>query len=583
MIRQLLVIGSLAFLACTCDRSGGLDAGAPDAGPPVLAEREPNDSAEKAMAIDHTVRVDANLGADPAHPDADWYAFTSALPRTVDLSVSCPPGADIALELVDETGTVLGAINAGGVGASEHFPNLDVSGRALARVVSLKRGVGGAYTLTARFGDRVPEFELEPNDRRVDATHIALGQAISGFISHPNDVDVFRYELPSSGPRPEDVPDAAVAVGGDDEDGGTTAPADAGPLIEAPARGALRIEVSGIEGVAFEVQVMTEAEAVLFAAKSREGGPLSLRNVGVRSVDDVIFVVLRSTPTGSGKDAKRGANDSLSYTLTVAQEDPGSSAEIEPNDDPLHATALSPNSFKEGFLSPRGDVDYHRLVVDGPSIVNMHLSGVEKLDLVLTLVSDVEGKAEEVLLRANEGGTREPEMLNGVGCSRSCLFKIEAAARRIDGKWVKDDENADSPYRLSAAVTPDDGTVEREPNDTAAAATPIALGRSLRGTVFPKKDVDLFRLDLGDRQVKTPLKATVTGVLKVDIGLYLHRLEADGKLTLVQTSDRAKGDRPETIRFAAEPGVYFIEVRDSRSREANFQDSYQLSVDEEGE
>ncbi|MGV3621003.1 MAG: ABC transporter substrate-binding protein, partial [Archangium sp.] len=65
-----------------------------------------------------------------------------------------------------------------------------------------------------------------------------------------------------------------------------------------------------------------------------------------------------------------------------------------------------------------------------------------------------------------------------------------------------------------------------------------------------------------------------------DVGLYLHRVGEDGKLTLVQTSDGAKGDRPETVRFAAEPGTYVFEVRDAKNREANFQDSYQLTVDE---
>jgi hypothetical protein len=69
-------------------------------------------------------------------------------------------------------------------------------------------------------------------------------------------------------------------------------------------------------------------------------------------------------------------------------------------------------------------------------------------------------------------------------------------------------------------------------------------------------------------------------VLKVDVALFLHRLEADGTLTLVQSSDRAKGDKPEVIRHAAEPGVYLLEVRDSRQRESNFQDGYVLRLEE---
>ena len=61
---------------------------------------------------------------------------------------------------------------------------------------------------------------------------------------------------------------------------------------------------------------------------------------------------------------------------------------------------------------------------------------------------------------------------------------------------MKDDENPDAPYRLSATVVPDDGTDEREPNNAASTATPITLGKPMRGTVFPKKDVDYFQLDL---------------------------------------------------------------------------------------
>ena len=101
--------------------------------------------------------------------------------------------------------------------------------------------------------------------------------------------------------------------------------------------------------------------------------------------------------------------------------------------------------------------------------------------------------------------------------------------------------------------------------------------------MYPKRDVDYFALDLREKPVKTAIVSTLLGILKVDVGLYLHRVEADGKLTLVQTSDGAKGEKAETIRYSAEPGLYVFEVRDTKSREANFQDSYQLLVEESAE
>jgi hypothetical protein len=415
----------------------------------------------------------------------------------------------------------------------------------------------------------------------VEATPVGLGQAISGLLAHGNDVDVYRYEMPQPGEA-----DAGPTEAWGEDAGAPPPPPDAGAARAGsppPSRIPIRIDLSAVEGVAYDVQVLTEAEAVLFSARSREGAPLSLRNVGVRATDRVVYLAIRSAPLGTGKDARRGGNPDSSYTLTAALEEAGASAELEPNDDPAHATDLPANSYREGFLSPKGDVDYYRLTTDGPSVVKAQLTGVEKVDLVLSLVSAPEGKAEEVLLRANEGGAREPEQLNDVFCPGSCLFKVDGAPRKVEGKWVREDENADSVYRLTTTVVPDDGSEEKEPNNTPAQATPVAFGKPIRGTIYPRRDLDHFRLDLSDRAVKTALKATVTGVLKVDVGLYLHRLDPDGKLTLVQTSDSAKGDRPEVIRFSAEPGVYVLEVRDTRNQQANFQDSYQLIVEESGD
>lgn len=565
-----------------CSKCGGdevIDAGPIDAGPPLLTEKEPNDSAPSALVIERSSVVEANLGADPQKPDNDWYLFKSTLPRTVELQVTCPNGADVALEVVDEAGGVLATLNQGGVGATERMPNLDVSARAFVRVVSLKKGVGGAYTLTAKFAERMPGYELEPNERKVDATPVALGQAISGSIGHGNDVDFYKYELPSDEPAP--LPGDPLVEDAGEPDAGADAGVDAGVLAE--KRLALRVDVSAVEGVSLDVQVLTEAEAVLFNAKSKDNGPLSLRNVGVRAADRVIFVAVRSAPIGAGKDAKKGLNPDVSYTLTVAPEDTSASAEFEPNDELGRATDLPPNSYRDGFISPKGDVDTFRLVTDGPSIAKLTVSGVDKVDLQLSIVQPVEGKPDEVVLKVNEGIAREPEQLNNVACNGVCFIRVEAVAKKVDGKWVREDENGDQSYRLNAVVVPDDGTEEKEPNNAAPTASPVSFGKSIRGTVYPKKDVDYFAIDLREKPVKTAINATVLGILKVDVGMYLHRVEADGKLTLVQTSDSAKGDKAETIRFSAEPGLYVLEVRDTKNREANFQDSYQLTVDEGGE
>lgn len=597
-MKRSAALATLAlFSACTCDKPAAVDAGIPDAGPLALVEKEPNDGPDKALVIPGRAVVQANLGADPKAVDEDWYVVKSALPRTAALQVTAPTGADVAIEVMDEARTTLLQVNAAGAGEPERLPNLDVSGSAYFRVLGLKKGTGGAYAVTVELADRQPGFELEANNRQVDATPVPIGQAVSGFLSHPQDEDWYRFELPGAGaePPPADAgaePAALDSGAGEAGDAGG-AEADAGPgsadagapviAVREEERVPLRIDISGVEGVRPEITVLTIAEAVLFNAKGgQDGAGLSLRNVGIRAQDKVFLVVVKSGAVGAGKDARKGHNPSTYYTLTVVPEEAGSSAEIEPNESLEQATALPPDSWKEGFLSPRGDTDYFRLSVAQPSIADVSVTGVDKVDLQLSLVKPAEegGKGEQVLAKANEGAVKEPEALHNVSCEKECFFKVETVARKVDGKWVKDQENGELAYRISTAVTPDDGTREKEPNNTPEHGSPIALSAAVRGTVYPKKDVDLFKLDLSQKQVKTPIKATLTGILKVDVALYLHRLGEDGKLELMQTSDRARGDKPEVVRFSAEPGVYLLEVRDTKNREANIQDQYQLTVEE---
>jgi len=349
------------------------------------------------------------------------------------------------------------------------------------------------------------------------------------------------------------------------------------PPAPAPPSVALRIELTGIEDVSQEVRILSEAEAVLFETKTRPGEGLSLRNIGVRPHDQMVYVVVRPAWIGSGKQARRAFSATRPYTLTVAREEGGANAELEPNEDLDRATPISPEVYREGFLSQPQDVDTFVLEAPEPVIADFHVTGVEGVDLALVLVEPSE-RGAKVLMSAREGGVKEPEQLNGVACHGKCYVRVESAQRRVDGKLKKDYANPDVPYRLTVTTRRDDGSHEREPNNDPATATPITVGKPMRGTIHPVKDRDLYRLDLSDRAVKTPFRAHLTGILKVDVGLYLHRLEGDGALTLVQTAEAAKGDGDEVISFSAEPGVYVLEVRDTRNRESNFQDRYQLTV-----
>ncbi|HZI11534.1 MAG TPA: ABC transporter substrate-binding protein [Myxococcus sp.] len=630
------VLGGM-LAACKGDKAPeAQDAGPVETGPSALTEAEPNERPDQALAITRDSTVTADLAAQPNKADEDWYRLAPGAPRMVDLTVSGLPGGDITLEVYDRDRNRLAGVNSEGEGKPERFPNLYVEGERFVRVVPTRKGVGGAYTLEVRMRAPNDGEEHEPNDRAVDAVGLPLAQTVTAFLGHAGDEDWYRIELPeaAAAPAPEgtppapqgteappapegaapspapegsapsptpegtfaggeppppapegEAPPAPGEVGGAAAAQAATGVADAGPVVPPePPSVALKIELSAVEGVRPELSVLSAAEASLFTLRGKENEALSLRNIGVRATDRVVYVVVKGGWTGTGKEARRTFSATAPYTLTVSQEEAGANAELEPNDELHKATPLTSGGYKEGFLSPKGEVDNFVLRTAEPVLARLELSGVERLDLVLSMVEPPQGDGgkETVLLRVNDGAVKEPERLNNVACNGSCWFRVEGASRKVDGKWVKDFENAEQPYRLSITTVPDNGGEEREPNNTAGRAHELTPGKAVRGTVFPAKDTDLYRLDLSDRPVRTSLKATLLGILKVDVGLYLHRLQPDGKLSLVQTADRAKGDQPESISFSAEPGVYVFEVRDAKNREANFQDAYQLTV-EEGE
>ncbi|MCY1045820.1 ABC transporter substrate-binding protein [Corallococcus sp. bb12-1] len=627
----------LGVAACKKDVPQEVDAGVVETGPAALTEQEPNERPDQALAVTRDSVVTGGLAAEPNKLDEDWYRLAPGAPRIADVTVSGLPGGDIKLDVYDQDRNRLVGVNSDGEGKGERIPNLFVEKERWVVVSPARKGMGGAYTLEVKYRAPNDGEEREPNDRAVDAAALPLGQTVTAFLGHSGDEDWYRVELPDTGTPggevpaqapgtpapgapaptgaaapPPSVPDETPVIddstapspspegtfaGGEPPanpptpageiagEAAASAVVDAGVALppEVPSV-ALKIELSAVEGVRPEISVLSAAEAPLFTLQGKEGEPLALRNIGVRATDRVVYLVVKGGWVGTGKAQRRTFNAQVPYTVTVSQEEAGAHAELEPNDELLKATPLTSAGYREGFLSPKSDVDHYVLTTREPVLAKVELTGVDRLDLTLSMVEPPQGdgQKETVLLKANDGALKEPERLNNVACNGTCYFRVEGSFRKVDGKFVKDFENAEQPYRITVTTVPDNGSEEREPNNTAERAQDLAMGKAVRGTVYPAKDVDYFRVDLSDRPVRTSLTATLLGILKVDVGLYLHRVQPDGKLTLVQTSDRAKGDQPETIRYSAEPGVYLFEVRDARNREANFQDSYQLTV-EEGE
>ena len=303
---------------------------------------------------------------------------------------------------------------------------------------------------------------------------------------------------------------------------------------------------------------------------------------GVKS----IYLVVQS----GSIHGKRLAAPSTPYTLAVHKDAAPSNFEIEPNDTLDTATPIA-GGKRFGYLAPKGDVDYYVVHVAAPSLLHAHLSGLDHVDTELSVV-DRPTKAKDrdkLVFRINEGGPKEPEVIPSVALAPGDHFvKVEAAAHQVGAHWVRDQENPVDTYELDVALSPDDGTFEREPNNSPAEAMPIKIGQSLKGYAYPAKDVDFYQLNLSAQPVGSAVVIKLQGVAKVPISLQLRGPVpgGDGKSegALINTSDHGKANANEEIRAKLDPGIYLIEVKPAPTVKVAGQpggdpdDPYSLSV-----
>jgi len=275
----------------------------------------------------------------------------------------------------------------------------------------------------------------------------------------------------------------------------------------------------------------------------------------------------------------RGANPRVPYKLVAAVESGPEDLEQEPNDEPARATDVASGGTRTGYLSPPGDVDWYRVRTEQPAILHVEVSPLERADLELSVFAagPKPGDKPQLLARANEGGVREGEVLPNVRVPAGESFvKVEAAARELDGKWVRDSEDRDHTYRLSAQLLPDDGSTDREPNNDVQTAQEVALPATVRGWIWPKRDVDMFRFHLGAGA--PPVTVRLSPVRGVDLQLRLLELRG-ARADVIGTADAIRGEGEEQmVAVPLKEGDYLVEVSSPRGKDGSATQQYTLTI-----
>jgi len=513
-MRKLAIL--VLLLACKSEPKASPPAPpqpAAPAAPEQVQVKEPNDFQHPQQLPARAV-VSGTIAAHAEH----WFRLAPAAGTTLGVELAAAQGA--ALEISDR----------------DRNPLLQTRAPALLPQVACVEscflkisGAPGPYTLTVLGGPPPPDQELEPNNRAVDANPLAARRPLRGTLYDADDQDWFK--LPLQPPKPGQF---------------------------------LRVEISPLEGVRLVLEVRAIDDGALLASLQGRapGEPLLVRDLslslGVRpaSADAGVlawgyFLVVKSA---------KGTNARAGYVVTASLEDGPPDIEQEPNDDPQHATPI--HDTASGYLAPAGDQDWYRVQADAGSILHAELSGVPRTDLELLAV----GADGGVLARVNEGGTKEGEMLPAVGVPAGDSYLLVRASGA----------DPDNLYHLSISLSPDDGSLEREPNNDLAAAQTLALPIEVKGFIWPRKDVDFFRFHVPADHA--PVSVVVSAVRGVDLQLRLFELHGE-KSEVIGSSDSVRGEGEEKLlSVPLKEGDFAVEVSSPRNKDASATQPYTLSV-----
>jgi hypothetical protein len=510
--------------------------------PPVPAESgptaevEPNDRVALARELGVPATVEGKTGGH----DVDWYRLPAGDgPRLVRLEATGP--GDLVVQVYAPDGeTRLLRSGAAPAGAPEVIDGLLAREPLLVRVSAANREEV-PYRLETSTRPLAANAETEPNDRIGDGRVLPLDAPVTGTVSREEDEDVWRLDLPAP------APDAN--------------------------RQALKLELSAVPGLRPALAVLDRDGNTLVEHRARETGQgVSFRNLAVGPGDrHPAYVVVKSAWTGK----HRTAAPDTPYRLVAKLEPVAADLEDEPNDRFEQATHVF-GLGRIGYLAPAGDVDWYALTVDRPVVARVVVSGVDDVDLVLDAPDPAAGPDAPPRARSNTGGVREGEILPNLWLPPGTNYlRVSSASRKVGKRWVRDYENPAQTYTLGVAVRDAFPGDEVEPNDTPAQATPLRVGERGRGMLYPWRDVDVFRLDVGVEDEGT-LVARVGALPRVQVSLALRGGEpVDGEVPILATAEVDKAAGEARLVAEVEPGVYFLEVRGQGS---NPGDSYRLEV-----
>jgi len=500
------------YFAVVSDSFGGtgqytLTATSPTQVQKTASESEDNGSRATATALADSVLMTGNLRTKE---DADYYLYQYGAAGTLSISFDAPTNSPLEYFRIT-TYNSAGVLQTSQMTGSDRTYTMSVSGAGQLYVAVdcpydplSFRTYYDSRPYTVKFvldrGIVTNETqETESNGTTQNANNLVLGVPMIAQLSTSSDVDVFSYTANATGVSKLklDVP--------------TESSADFFRVTVTDAAGGVLARY--LTGSDKEWQVATQSSARYYV-----------------SID---------TP---GYFYSSGA-----YALTVSQIAGGTGAESEPNDvDPNALLAATP---VRGQLSSRSDVDRF--------VLNTTQAGDLKIDF--DAPDRVSADAFRITVISESGAILASRFA-------AADFSMTVSAAQ-PGRYVAVVSNGDpltysaAEYGLTMSLTSVKVARESEVNDTRELANGTNLGQSIYGQLSSSRDIDFFKVSLGDPgALRVLFDAPTNSVWENYFTVSLY----NDKGTLID-SRSSGGDT--AFEAAAQPaGTYYVEVAVDSSR-----------------
>jgi hypothetical protein len=234
-------------------------------------------------------------------------------------------------------------------------------------------------------------------------------------------------------------------------------------------------------------------------------------------------------------------NLSCGNLLDTTPED--SANKSDGNDKLTTATALILGQPQSMQIYPDEDIDFYSVNIVKGGVLNVVLGGVPDITIDLEVLNP-EGTKLTYYYAANFNRTADTIRLPYLAKAGQYYISVSTGFS----------EESDKAFTITATM---DTLDTLEWNNTTTTATPLTLDKTYRGTIFPKGDVDIFKLTIDTNQIVRFLIDSLS--TKTDFNAFFSFLDFEG--TRINYNYLTSGQL-NTLVYSLQKGTYFLQLND---------------------